>query len=150
LLFTRTKGQILTPEELRQFLRPVKYALPLDLNSLAHTRTQVGLAVDLNVYPMLVEYDAMGRFVIPDGLARNVAVSCVCMPEAPPDEQPDETGFPVSEDLGAQEEDVTGFTVGRQGESLVGARGHVILVVDGLGQGELETLLVAGKAPECA
>ena len=110
----------------------------------------MGLAVDLNVYPMLVEYDAMGRFVIPDGLARNVAVSCVCMPEAPPDEPPDETGFPVSEDTGAQEEDVTGFTVGRQGESLVGARGHVILVLDGLGQGELETLLVAGKAPECA
>ncbi len=101
----------------------------------------------MNVYPMLVEYDAMGRFVIPDGLTRNVAISCICMPEAPPpDEPPDETGFPVSEDIGAQEEDVDGFTVGRQGESShVGERGHVILVLDGLGEGELERLLIAGK-----
>jgi hypothetical protein len=69
------------------------------------------------------------------------------MPEAPPDEPPDETGFPVSEDIAAQEEDVTGFTIGRQGETHVGERGHVILVLDGLGEGDLETLLIAGKAP---
>ena len=92
----------------------------------------------------------MGRFVIPDGLARNVAISCVCMPEAPPDEPPDETGFPVSEDIGAEEEGVTGFTAGRQGESLAAELGHVVLVLDGLGEGELERLLIAGKAPECA
>jgi hypothetical protein len=127
----------------KTFHRAATYALPA-----ADGVAVMGLAVKLHEVVLLVEYDAMGRLVVPDGTSRLVPMPLVSVPESL-------AGGPELLDDAADgdrmvdslEEDGVGAPGGgaedEWGSGDADAGKHLVLVVDQLSQGELQPLLEA-------
>lgn len=129
----------------RTFLKPATYILPRPRDPAV-----MGLAVKLHHDVFAVPYDALGRFVISDGLCRNVPVALVAMPERPAD-----NGEGLNPG-GVDDDDFEDAVVGLTGEdhddndddhanNSMRPDGvpdkRLLMVIDGLGEGELQPLL---------
>jgi outer membrane protein OmpA-like peptidoglycan-associated protein len=111
----------------------------------------MGLAVKMHHDVFAVHYDALGRFVISDGLCRNVPVALVVMPERPAhtgeglnsggadsdDLEDAVVDLTAGQDVDDDHDDDANNSVRPDGEQ--GKR--LLMVIDGLGEGELHPML---------
>ena len=121
----------------KTFLNPIRYTLPK-----TDGPAVMGLAVNLKLDPLTVHLDAMGRFVIPDGIGRNVPISLVSVPDPLPDNGEGIGNDDEEHETAEEGEDVVELESGSsdvEGQS----RTHVVLLVDALRTGELHQLLLA-------
>ena len=130
----------------RTFLKPATYILPRPTDPAV-----MGLAVKLHHNVFAVQYDALGRFVISDGLCRNVPAALVAMPERPAqsgeglnsggadgDDLEDAiVDLTAGQDVDDDHDDDANHSVHPDGEP--GKR--LLMAIDGLGEGELRPLL---------
>jgi outer membrane protein OmpA-like peptidoglycan-associated protein len=130
----------------RTFLKPATYILPRPRDPAV-----MGLAVKMHHDVFAVHYDALGRFVISDGLCRNVPVALVVMPERPAhtgeglnsggadsdDLEDAVVDLTAGQDVDDDHDDDANNSVRPDGEQ--GKR--LLMVIDGLGEGELHPML---------
>lgn len=130
----------------RTFLKPATYILPRPRDPAV-----MGLAVKMHHAVFAVHYDALGRFVISDGLCRNVPVALVVMPERPAhtgeglnsggadsdDLEDAVVDLTAGQDVDDDHDDDANNSVRPDGEQ--GKR--LLMVIDGLGEGELHPML---------
>jgi outer membrane protein OmpA-like peptidoglycan-associated protein len=109
----------------------------------------MGLAVRLHPEALLVDYDATGRLVIPDGLCRTAPLHLVSLPDAPQGDTEEAEGddtspaaAPVVGHLDADGGDQSRDGAAKAADPGMPAR-SLLFVVDGVGQGQVPALLQA-------
>ena len=134
----------------KTLLRPGAYALPMP-----DAPASMALAVRLHDDALVVEYDGMGRLVIPDGVNRTTPLRLVSMPATPQDEAAEsgiggdlEEAVPWADSSDALDASCDDDAAAGGGEQSAGGGQEnewrwLMFVVDGVDQGQVLTMLEA-------